>query len=57
RLAFGRPAVATEMIRARQYLNEYEKDAFKEGVKDARMAAWASYCQALLASAEFRYVR
>jgi hypothetical protein len=25
--------------------------------RDARIAAWASFCQALLGSAEFRYVK
>jgi cytochrome c553 len=53
----GRAATEKETARAEAYLRDYEADARKEGVKDARTAAWASFCQALLASAEFRYVR
>lgn len=36
-----------------------EEPAKEEVVRapDARTAAWASFCQALLGSAEFRYVR
>jgi hypothetical protein len=55
--ALGRQANEKEHARAVSYLRDYEADAKKEGAKDARTAAWASLCQALLASAEFRYVR
>jgi hypothetical protein len=51
RLALGRAATASEVERATRYLAEYEAAA------GARTAAWASFCQAVLASAEFRYVR
>jgi hypothetical protein len=48
-LAMSRPATAKEIERATRYLSECETADPK--------AAWASFCQALLASAEFRYVR
>jgi hypothetical protein len=48
-LTMSRPATAKEIERATRHLSEYEAADPK--------AAWASFCQALLASAEFRYVR
>lgn len=57
RLTLARPATDKELTRADRYLKEYEDVATMEGLKDARGAAWASFCQALLASAEFRYAR
>ena len=60
RLTLARKATASEIERAKIYLTEYEADVRKEEKKSAvsaRTAAWASYCQALLASAEFRFVR
>jgi hypothetical protein len=55
RLTLGRTATAREMERAQSYLADYEvADATPPG---ARAAAWTSFCQALLASAEFRYIR
>src|SRR5262249_47984504 len=51
RLTVGRPAVTREVERAKAYLTDYQA----EGVGPA--AAWTSFCQALLGSAEFRYVR
>jgi hypothetical protein len=56
RLALSREASAKEIERARVYVAEYESAAAKEG-SDARVAAWGSFCQALLASAEFRYIK
>src|SRR5262249_9239277 len=56
-LVLGRSASEKELARTEAYLRDYEADARKGGVKDARAAAWSSLCQALLASAEFRYVR
>ncbi len=55
RLTLGRPATAAELQRAARYLAEYQ--AALPAQDGARLAAWASFCQALLASAEFRYVR
>jgi cytochrome c553 len=58
RLALSRPATAKEIERARVYLAEYERAARLEGASgDLRGAAWSSFAQAILASAEFRYVR
>jgi hypothetical protein len=59
RLALGRPACAAEVERAKHYLADYEAAAGAGGALPAnpRTAAWASFCQALLASAEFRSLR
>ena len=59
RLTLCRPASAKEVERAQSYLIDYEAAA-RDGSKtpaNARPAAWASFCQALLASAEFRYIK
>jgi len=70
RLTLDREATANEVHRATLYLSEYEEavrhatDGRKEGGSNGKAAAdapktqaWASFCQALLGSAEFRYVR
>jgi cytochrome c553 len=58
RLALSRPATAKEIERARVYLAEYQRAARLEGASaDLRGAAWASFAQAILASAEFRFIR
>jgi hypothetical protein len=58
RLALSRPATAKEIERAQVYLAEYERAARLEGASaDLRGAAWASFAQAILASAEFRYIK
>ena len=60
RLALGRSASEKEIAGAKFYLGDYEARIREEGAEtkiDARAAAWASFSQALLASAEFRYVR
>jgi hypothetical protein len=52
RLVLGRPATAKEIARVSTYLGNY-----RVADPDARPdAGWTSFCQALLASAEFRYV-
>ena len=59
RLTLGRTATAKEIARVQAYVTEYEAAARKEASKpsaDSKTAAWASFCQALLGSAEFRYV-
>jgi hypothetical protein len=70
RLTLDREATANELRRATLYISEYE-DAVREsiaarkkagsdgkaGAADPKAQAWASFCQALLGSAEFRYVR
>jgi len=50
-----REASSKEVERAESYLERF-RDALGE-TKDAETLAWASFCQALLGSAEFRYVR
>ena len=58
-LALGRPSTAAERQRADQYLITEAKAlvAMKKGDNTAAaQLAWATFCQALFASAEFRYV-
>jgi hypothetical protein len=62
RLTLGRPPSEKEVDRGRTYLTEYEAAARElpaagPGPKDARSAAWMSFAQALLGSAEFRYLK
>ena len=59
-LALGRPSTAAERVRADQYLIKEAQALIplKNGNKDAAsQLAWATFCQALFASAEFRYVK
>jgi cytochrome c553 len=56
RLTLGRTVTVKEVERAQKFLVDYEAAAGKTA-GDPRTAAWSSFCQALLASAEFRYVR
>ncbi|MBI2804025.1 MAG: PSD1 domain-containing protein [Planctomycetes bacterium] len=57
-LTLSRPATAKEIERATSYIADYENAAREEkSVQSPRLAAWSSFCQALLASAEFRYIR
>jgi hypothetical protein len=56
RLAVGRPATAKEIERAKRYIVDYAA-AMGSVPADGRAAAWASFCQAILASAEFRYIK
>jgi hypothetical protein len=58
-LALARPASSAEKARALRYIGEFQREATystKDSVKNARADAWASFCQALLGSAEFRYL-
>jgi hypothetical protein len=59
RLAVGRGATASEIERATSFLAAYEAAAGTESPRSLPLhtAAWASFCQAILASAEFRYVK
>lgn len=59
RLALSRPATAAEKTRTLRYVAEFQHDAFftlKDGTKGTKGLAWTSFCQALLGSAEFRYL-
>jgi cytochrome c553 len=58
RLTLARPATAREIARAQHYLTDYAAVARTAPPKaEPHTAAWASFCQALVASAEFRYLR
>ena len=50
-LAFARSATAEEQTRTHAFLAECNTEG-----KDAELKAWTTVCQALLASAEFRYL-
>jgi len=59
-LALSRPATEAERKRADQYLLIEAKGLMsvkKDNKEDASLLAWSTYCQALFASAEFRYLR
>jgi hypothetical protein len=61
RLTLGREASAHEIERSRSYIAGCQSSAAASaqpaGEAKREIAAWSSFCQALLASAEFRYVR
>ena len=57
RLALGREATDKEVARARSYLDDFEAGLRQGATAQPRNVAWSSFCQALLASAEFRFVR
>ena len=50
-LAFARAATPAEQVRTAAFLAEYTTEG-----KSAELQAWTTLCQALLASAEFRYL-
>lgn len=56
RIALARAPTQKEIERATTYVAEYESAA-RDETPNARAAAWASFCHAILASAEFRFVR
>ena len=58
-LAFGRPPTQKELLASRSFFSNYQQDADKARGKkgpDVSMYAWSAFCQALMASAEFRYL-
>jgi hypothetical protein len=60
RLTLGRAATAKEVGRVKSYLADYQTAARKLGElgpADPQVRAWASFCQALLGSGEFRYIK
>jgi len=59
RLTLGRSATVQETERTKNYITEYAAASRNEGEEPAAAlsAAWSSLCQAILASAEFRYLR
>jgi hypothetical protein len=57
RLVLGRFPSAREKSEVFQYLNDYQKSLETAGTKgNLKLATWASFCQTLFASGEFRYV-
>ncbi len=56
RLAFARPPSAEEKEEARRYLQRAREAIDASDEQERRVQAWASLCQALMASAEFRYL-
>ncbi|HSI35330.1 MAG TPA: PSD1 and planctomycete cytochrome C domain-containing protein [Tepidisphaeraceae bacterium] len=59
KLALGRPATPVEKDRAAAYLQAFLRDPKAATSRDPyqnKHAAWSSLCQALMASAEFRYL-
>jgi len=59
RLALGRAATTAEKSRAARFLTDFQHDDMlvnKTSLKTSRADAWASFCQALMGSAEFRYL-
>jgi mono/diheme cytochrome c family protein len=60
RMTLARVATTKEIERAQVYLGEYEAEIRGQQTIDAvtaRSVAWTSFCQAILASAEFRYLK
>lgn len=59
-IAFGRPPTPQESQATRTFFSEYAQDAAKakntKNGADVSMYAWSAFCQALMASAEFRYI-
>ena len=55
--SLGRQPTGPEIDRATTFLAEYESAAREAQTAEPRRAAWSSFCQAVLASAEFRYLR
>jgi cytochrome c553 len=55
RMTLGRSPTSAELARAQKYIRDYAADVHADA--RPRTAALASFCQALLASAEFRYLR
>lgn len=60
-IAYGRPPTAQEIQATRTFFNNYQLDAANaksspKGGRDISMFAWSAFCQALMASAEFRYL-
>jgi hypothetical protein len=58
--ALGRPPNAAELARAQQYLLSEGRALLpvKAGkVDDAALLSWSTFCQALFACAEFRYLK
>jgi hypothetical protein len=57
RAALGRFANEREKAAIKRYLADYQKSVASANPKgNPQLAAWASFCQTLFASGEFRYL-
>jgi hypothetical protein len=58
RQAFGRPATAEEVERALRFMAKYQiaLETSEPEMDKRRLMAWQSFCHALLASTEFRFI-
>ena len=59
RITLSRSASASEKARVLRYLSDYQRESVMSSslpLHSSRSEAWASFCQALLAGAEFRYL-
>ena len=56
--AFGRPATAEEVERALQFMAKYQAalETREPEMDKRRLMAWQSFCHALLASTELRFI-
>jgi len=54
--AFGRPATADESERALRFVAEYQAALENKEPEKRRLLAWQSFCHALLASTELRFI-
>jgi hypothetical protein len=56
--ALNRPATSEERTRAQAFIDDYERalEGTQKDPEKRRIEAWRSFCQALYASSEFRYV-
>ncbi|QDT05484.1 Planctomycete cytochrome C [Rubripirellula lacrimiformis] len=59
RQTFGRPASEHDVAIARQFIDAFPAESADQGTNatDANRKAWQAYCQAVLSSSEFLYVR
>lgn len=56
-MALGRPATTEQKSQAREFLSQYAASlGDAANAESNRRSAWINFCQALFASAEFRYV-
>jgi hypothetical protein len=56
--AFARPATPVEIERALQFMAKYQAalETSEAEMDKRRLMAWQSFCHALLASTEFRFI-
>ena len=55
-IAYGRPATENELNRSREFLNKMSSLANASAEDERAFVALSQFCQALMSSAEFRFV-